>query len=69
MSRTVTLWGYAVLAFAAVAYQGYGRVARRTPTLGRAITRLKRIPAARALLLAGWLWLGWHTFVRGSAPT
>lgn len=68
MSRTVTLWGYALLAFAVVVYQAVGLLVRRTPTLGQALTRLKRIPAARTLLLAGWLWLGWHTFVRGSPP-
>jgi hypothetical protein len=66
MSRTVTLWGYAVLAVAAVAYQAAGLLLRRTATFGPAVRRLKRMPAARPLLLAGWLWLGWHTFVRGT---
>jgi hypothetical protein len=66
MSRTVTLWGYALLAVAAVAYQATGVLLRRTPTLGQAVRRLKSIPAARPLLLAGWLWLGWHTFIRGT---
>jgi hypothetical protein len=66
MSRSVTLWGYALLAAAAVAYQVTGLLLRRTPTLGHAVRRLKSIPAARPLLLAGWLWLGWHTFIRGT---
>jgi hypothetical protein len=66
MSRTVTLWGYVVLAAAAVAYQTAGLVLRRTATFGQALKRLTRIPAARPLVLAGWLWFGWHTFVRGS---
>jgi hypothetical protein len=66
MSRTVTLWGYAVLLVAAVAYQAAGLLRRRTVTFGRAVRRLKAMPAARPLLLAGWLWLGWHTFVRGT---
>ena len=66
MSRTVTLWGYAVLAIAALAYQAAGLLRRQTVTLGQAVRRLKTIPGARPLLLAGWLWLGWHTFIRGT---
>ena len=66
MSRSVTLWGYAVLAVVAIAYQGLGWLVGRTPTIGQVLMRLKRVPAARALLLSGWLWLGWHTFARGS---
>jgi hypothetical protein len=66
MSRTVTLWGYALLAVAAVAYQAAGLLRRRTATVGQAVGRLKAIPGARPLLLAGWLWLGWHTFIRAT---
>ena len=66
MSRTITLWGYALLAAAAVAYQAAGLLLRQTATLGQAIRRLKRIPGARPMLLASWLWLGWHTFIRGT---
>ena len=66
MSRTVTLWGYAVLAVAALAYQAAGLLRRQTATIGQTVGRLKRIPGARPLLLAGWLWLGWHTFIRGT---
>ena len=66
MSRTVTLWGYAVLAIAALAYQPAGLLRRQTVTLGQAVRRLKTIPGARPLLLASWLWLGWHTFIRGT---
>lgn len=66
MTRTVTLWGYALLAMIAVAYQAAGLLLRRTATLGQALRSLTRFPAARPLLLAAWLWLGWHTFVRGS---
>ncbi len=66
MSRTVTLWGYAVLTVAAVAYQAAGLLRRQTATFGQAVRRLKAIPASRPVLLAGWLWLGWHIFVRGT---
>jgi len=66
MTRTPTIWGYAVLAVAAVVYQLAGLVRRRTVTLGEAVSLLKTRRAAPPLLLVGWLWLGWHTFVRGT---
>ena len=66
MSRAVTLWGYAVLAVVALIFQAGGLVFRRTATLGQALTRVTRVRAGRYLLLAGWLWVGWHTFVRRS---
>ena len=66
MTRTVTLWGYALLAVAALAYQAVGLLLGQTATLGQALTALTRRRAGRLFLLAAWLWLGWHTFVRGS---
>ena len=66
MTRTQTVWGYAVLAMAAVVYQVAGLLLRRTVTLGEAVSALKKFPGARPLLFVGWLWLGWHTFVRGT---
>jgi hypothetical protein len=66
MSRAVTLWGYALLAVAIVAYQMAGLVLRRTATLAQALRRVTRVPAGRYVLLAAWLWAGWHTFVRRS---
>lgn len=66
MSRTVTLWGYALLAVAALAYQVVGVMLRRTATLGQALRRVTHFPAGRIVLLASWLWAGWHTFVRWS---
>ena len=66
MSRATTLWGWAFLALIAIAYQVAGVVLRRTATLGQAVRRVTRVPAGRAVLLACWLWAGWHTFVRWS---
>lgn len=66
MSRAATLWGYIVLAVAALAYQVAGLVLRRTATLGQAVRRVTGIPIGRLVLLAAWLWAGWHTFVRRS---
>jgi hypothetical protein len=64
MSRAIMLWGYAVLAVAAVTYELAGVVLGRTATLGQALRRVTKVRAGRFLLLAGWLWAGWHTFVR-----
>ena len=65
MTRWVTLGGYVVLAAAMAGYELAGRLWRRTPTLGQAVSRLTRSRLGRGLLLADWLWLGWHLFVRG----
>jgi len=66
MNRAVTLWGYAVLAVAGIAYQVVGVVLGRTATLGQTLSRVTKLRAGRWLLLATWLWAGWHTFVRRS---
>ena len=64
MNRAVTLWGYAILVVAAAAYQVTAVFLKRTATLGGALSRLTKVRAGRALVLAAWLWAGWHTFVR-----
>jgi hypothetical protein len=63
MSRDVTLVGDAVLAMVAV---GLTVAARRggSGTFGDALTYAMRCRPARFAALAGWLWLGWHLFVR-----
>ena len=66
MSRAVTVGGFVVLVLAAVALQVAGIVTGRTATLGQALRRATRRPAARVVLLAAWLWTGWHVFVRRS---
>ena len=66
MNRAITLWGYAVLAVAAIAYQVAGVALGRTATLGQALRRVTNFRAGRFVLLAAWLWAGWHTFVRRS---
>jgi hypothetical protein len=67
VSRTATLAGYVVLA---VAMGGYQWLAwrRGRATLGRLLGHLTSRRRARWPLLAGWLWLGWHVFVRASSP-
>jgi hypothetical protein len=66
MTRAVTLAGYALLAAALAGLELAGLFWRRSPTLGDTVTALARRRAGRWVLLAGWLWLGWHLFVRSS---
>ena len=63
--RTLTFAGYAVIAGAGLAYELAGRLRRCTPTLTEAMLTLTARPVPRMLVLVGWLWLGWHLFVRG----
>ncbi|HEX2046450.1 MAG TPA: DUF6186 family protein [Acidimicrobiales bacterium] len=64
MSRAVTLAGYALLFAGLVACQMAALLAGRIPTLGQAASKVARRPLGRWLLLAAWLWVGWHLFVR-----
>jgi Family of unknown function (DUF6186) len=63
-TRTVTLLGYAVLALVGVGLELRARAGHRGATLARALAAVGRARPIRALLLVGWLWLGWHLFVR-----
>ena len=69
MSRTVTLAGYVVLALALVVCEVAALLTRRIPTLGQAVSGVVRRPVGRWLLLGGWLWIGWHLFVRSHVVT
>lgn len=66
MSRTVTLAGFVVLGAAMITYQVLGLVRQKTGTLGQAVGTLLGTRYGRPVLLVGWLWLGWHLFVRGA---
>ena len=61
---TFVVWG--LLAAAFVVAQVVAVKTHRLPTLAELIRFLVRHPAARVAFLAGWLWLGWHFFVRSS---
>jgi hypothetical protein len=63
MSRTLTLLGYAVVAAGALALQVAGRRGL-CATFGEALSAAVRRWPVRLLLVAAWLWLGWHVFVR-----
>lgn len=64
MSRTTTLVGYGLIAAALAGCQVASVVRRRIPTMGQAASVVISRRAGRWLLLAGWLWVGWHLFVR-----
>ena len=63
-SRGITLVGFAVLAAAVLALEVLARRSSRFCTLGEALTVALRHRLVRILLQGGWLWLGWHLFVR-----
>ena len=63
MSRSVTLLGYALLLVSAAGLEVAAR-RRGSATFVAALTIVLRSRAARLVLLAAWLWLGWHLFVR-----
>lgn len=65
MTRGLTLTGYVVLFIAIVGYEILAR-RRHTATLGDVVTMATSRRIGKGLLLAGWLWLGWHLFVRVS---
>jgi hypothetical protein len=64
-SEVVTAIGFAVIIATLVTLELLGR--RRTnkiPTTGEWLGYIMRPRAGRALILLGWLWLGWHYFAR-----
>jgi hypothetical protein len=68
VTRFLTLLGYGVIAACGVMLELAARRSparsRRVATFGEALdTALQRWPV-RVVVLAGWLWLGWHLFVR-----
>lgn len=52
--------GAAVLIFELVALFGDEEL----PTIGDVLSHVMRSTAGRWFMLVGWVWLGWHLFVR-----
>ena len=64
-TRAITILGFAAVIMALVALEVLGRrKIGRIPTLGEWLGYVMRPRAGRTLILAGWLWLGWHYFAR-----
>ena len=63
MTRAVTIAGFVVIAIAMV---GYEIRARRGDgaTIADVLGMLMRTRVGYVVVLASWLWLGWHVFVR-----
>ena len=64
-TRVLTIAGFVVLiaAFCVLEFLAR-RPGSRIPTLGQWLGYLMRPKIGRALVLAGWWWLGWHYFAR-----
>lgn len=64
MTRIVTLLGYGSAAVAALALELAARRCGRLASFGDVLAAVLRRWPARLAILAAWLWLGWHLFVR-----
>ena len=64
VTRAVTLAGYGALVAWLMVCEVRARRSDRLPTLPALVRSVTRPALVRALLLAAWLWLGWHLFVR-----
>jgi Family of unknown function (DUF6186) len=64
-TRAITIVGFAVIIAAMVILEILSRRrSSRIPALGEWLGYVMRPRAGRALILLGWLWLGWHYFAR-----
>jgi Family of unknown function (DUF6186) len=63
MTKVLTLAGYVIIAVAIIAAETRAR-RLGTATFGHALAMIMRTRIGRVVILAGWLWLGWHLFVR-----
>jgi hypothetical protein len=63
MTAGLTVVAYAAVVVAGVALEVVAR-RREAPGLGEVLAAALRIRPVRVAVLAGWLWLGWHVFVR-----
>ena len=61
--------GWVILGLAALAAEVVGLLSGgRFPTLGDVLSFLMRSRVGRWFVLIGWVWLGWHLFVRSGVP-
>lgn len=64
-TRVITIIGFVAVIGAMVVLEIVARrPSSRIPTLGEWLGYVMRRKTGRALILLGWLWLGWHYFAR-----
>ncbi len=64
-TRAITVVGFVVVISALLVLEVLGRRKdNRIPALGQWLGYVMRPKAGRAIILLGWLWLGWHYFAR-----
>jgi hypothetical protein len=64
-TRVITIIGFCLVIAALVILEIVARrPGSRVPAAGEWLGYLMRPRTGRFLLLAGWLWLGWHYFAR-----
>jgi hypothetical protein len=68
--RVIGLTGWAVLLGLCLAWEGLGLVFghEHWPSMSDLLRTVSRPVLGRWILLALWIWLGWHLFVRGWQP-
>jgi hypothetical protein len=68
--RVIGLTGWAVLLGLCLAWEGLGLVFghEHWPSMSDLLRTVSRPVVGRWILLALWIWLGWHLFVRGWQP-
>jgi hypothetical protein len=68
-TRAITIVGFAAVIAALVLLEMLGRSRRtRIPAVGEWLGYIMKSQVGRALVLLGWLWLGWHYFARLRRP-
>jgi len=64
-TRAITIIGFSAVITALIILEMLGRrKINNIPTLGEWLGYVMRPRSGRALVLLGWLWLGWHFFSR-----
>ena len=64
-TRAITIVGFVGVISALVLLEILGRQKKgNIPTVSEWLGYVMRPKAGRALILLGWLWLGWHYFAR-----
>jgi hypothetical protein len=64
MNSTITLCGYAVLVVLMIVCEVMARRSHRIASLEDVPGALARWRAVWIVVIAAWLWVGWHVFVR-----